>query len=153
NAQDRTARHRAGATREQQERRLPERKNVHDDPAIVHGEQHANRGDVHRAGAESETDQDGATDHARFLAMRSPSRPCGRKISTMISSVKAIRSRSWYGAGIPMSFRNSVGPTDSTMPRKKPPSIAPGILPMPLSTAAPNALMPGVKPIRKYICL
>ena len=31
--------------------------------------------------------------HARCLAMRSPSRPLGRKISTMISRVNAIMSR------------------------------------------------------------
>ena len=33
--------------------------------------------------------------HARFLASASPSRPCGRNTSTMTSSVKATRSRSW----------------------------------------------------------
>ena len=58
-------------------------------------QQHADHRQMHRAGAECEADQGGAAHHARFLAMRSPSRPCGRKISTMISSVKAIRSRNW----------------------------------------------------------
>ena len=51
------------------------------------------RREMHRAGTKRESDQHSAADHARFLAMRSPSSPCGRKISTMISSVKAIRSR------------------------------------------------------------
>ena len=45
-----------------------------------------------------------------------------------------------------MPSRKSGGPIDSTTPRKKPPNIAPGMLPMPPSTAALNALMPGRKP-------
>ena len=88
-------RHRAGTARDQQQRRLPEAQHIDDDPALVHREQHADRRQVHRAGAECEADQRSAAHHARFLAMRSPSSPCGRKISTMISSVKAIRSRNW----------------------------------------------------------
>ena len=31
--------------------------------------------------------------YARFFARASPNRPCGRKISTMSSTVKAMRSR------------------------------------------------------------
>ncbi len=91
----RAPRHRAGTARDQQQRRLPEAQHIDDDPALVHREQHADRRQVHRAGAEGEADERGAAHHARFLAMRSPSSPCGRKISTMISSVKAIRSRNW----------------------------------------------------------
>ena len=41
------------------------------------------------------------------------------------------------------------GPMASITPRNKPPSIAPGILPMPPSTAAVKALMPGMKPMKK----
>ena len=62
--------------------------------------------------------------------------------------VNAIRSRSWYGAVMPIPSRNSAGPTDSTTPRKNPPTIAPGMLPIPPSTAAQNALMPGKKPMK-----
>ncbi len=42
-----------------------------------------------------------------------------------------------------------MGPTDSTSPRNMPPSMAPGMLPMPPSTAAVKALMPGMKPLKK----
>jgi len=42
-----------------------------------------------------------------------------------------------------------VGPSASTSPRKKPPNIAPGMLPMPPSTAAVKAFRPGMKPARK----
>ena len=49
---------------------------------------------------------------------------------------------------MPIPSRNSAGPTDSTTPRKKPPTIAPGMLPIPPSTAAQNALMPGKKPMK-----
>ena len=94
----RTSGHCAGATGDQQQHRLPEAQRVDDDPALMQRQQHADRRQMHRARAERQADQDGAAQlrhHARFLAMRSPSRPCGRKISTMISSVKAIRSRNW----------------------------------------------------------
>ncbi len=88
--------HRTGAAGDQQQYRLAQRQRVHDDPALVQHQQHADHGEMHGTGAEHETDEDGAAaHHARFFAMRSPSSPCGRKISTMISSVKAIRSRNW----------------------------------------------------------
>ena len=89
-------RHGAGAAGEQQQHRLTQAQRVDDDPALVQHQQHADHGEVHRTGAEREADQHRAAHarhHARFFAMRSPSRPCGRKISTMISSVNAIRSR------------------------------------------------------------
>ena len=88
-------RHGAGAAGDQQQYRLTEAQRIDDDPALMQHQQHADHGEVHRAGAEREADEDGAAHQARFLAMRSPSSPCGRKISTMISRVKAIRSRNW----------------------------------------------------------
>ena len=89
-------RHRAGAAGDQQQHRLTEAQRIDDDPALMQHQQHADHREMHRAGAEREADQRSARrHHARFFAMRSPSRPCGRKISTMISSVKAIRSRNW----------------------------------------------------------
>ena len=87
--------HRTGATGDHQQHGLAEAQRTNDDPALMQHQQHADHGEMHRAGAERQADQDGAAHHARFLAMRSPSRPCGRKISTMISSVNAIRSRNW----------------------------------------------------------
>ena len=44
-----------------------------------------------------------------------------------------------------------MGPTDSTSPRNMPPTMAPGMLPMPPRTAAVKALMPGMKPVKKLI--
>ena len=66
---------------------------------MVQHQQHADDGQVHGPGAEHQADQGGthrgvlAQAHARFFAIFSPSNPCGRKISTMISRVKAIMSR------------------------------------------------------------
>ena len=91
----RASRHRPGAPGDHQQHRLTEAQRVDDDPALVQHQQHADHREMHRAGAEGEANQDCAAHQARFLAMRSPSSPCGRKISTMISSVKAIRSRNW----------------------------------------------------------
>ncbi len=52
---------------------------------------------------------------------------------------------SLYSAGMP----SAIGPSASTSPRKKPPNIAPGMLPIPPSTAAVNALRPGINPLRQ----
>ena len=37
--------------------------------------------------------------------------------------------------------------TVSTTPNTKPPTIAPGIIPIPPNTAATNALIPGIPPL------
>ncbi len=74
----------------------PERNGVNDDPTLMQHQQHADD-DRYRARTECEADQDCAGElahHARFFAIFFTSRPCGRKINTMISKVNAIRSRS-----------------------------------------------------------
>ena len=61
--------------------------------------QDADDGQMHGDGTKHQADQRGThrrdmtQAHARFFASFSPSNPCGRKISTMISRVKAIMSR------------------------------------------------------------
>ena len=92
----RTTRHGTGAPGDRDQHGLSEAHRVHDDPPLMQHQQHADHCQMQCAGPERHADQNGAAHaryHARFFAMRSPSRPCGRKISTMISSVNAIRSR------------------------------------------------------------
>ena len=68
----RTPRHRAGTAGDQQQRRLPEAQHIDDDPALVHCKQHADRRQVHRAGAEREADR------ARRERIMRASSPCAR---------------------------------------------------------------------------
>src|SRR5208282_6743820 len=107
-AQDRR---RSGAERDGDQGGLPERHDANDDPALVEHRQDADDRDVDGDRAEDEPDLEGVLQwsassagagrhrrdsaHARFLAMRSPMIPYGRKISTMMSKVNAMRSRSW----------------------------------------------------------
>ncbi len=101
----------AGAERDRDQRGMAERQHVDDDPSSVEHEEQADDREIDRDDAEDEADLHRALHrrarllltnaggggfhlHARFFAMRSPRIPCGRKISTMMSSVKAMRSRS-----------------------------------------------------------
>ena len=88
--------------------------------------------------------------HARLLVTRSPRMPGRsededqdehRERDHVLELVgrRARRSRSGRASG----------PIASIRPRNRPPSMAPGMLPMPPRTAAVNALMPGKKPIAK----
>ena len=89
---------------------MPEGDDVDDDPAPIEHRQDTDDSDVDGDRAEDEPELEGARPrigsragpgdqrgraHARFFAMRSPMIPYGRKISTMMRSVKAMRSRSW----------------------------------------------------------
>ncbi|KEA43050.1 hypothetical protein CR64_04000 [Pseudomonas aeruginosa] len=65
--------------------------------------------------------------------------PVGRNSSTRISRPKATTSLYWSP--------NTSAPKASATPSSRPPSMAPGMLPMPPSTAAVNALIPARKPI------
>src|SRR5690606_20018261 len=79
--------------------------------------------------------------HQTFSSVStSPKMPEGRKISTSTRMEKAMTSLSWNGSP------SSAGPTASTRPRNRPPIIAPGMFPMPPSTAAVNAFRPGRNP-------
>ncbi len=66
---------------------------------------------------------------------------------TSTSTLKAITSLSWLGDGMPKPSRIRNGASDSSRPSVSPPSMAPTMLPMPPSTAAVKALMPGRKPM------
>ena len=57
------------------------------------------------------------------------------------------------GEGTPNPVRNRFGPTCSSTPRRRPPSMAPMMLPMPPRTAAVKALMPGRKPMKQWTWL
>ena len=68
-----------------------------------------------------------------------PKNPVGKNISTTTKTVKAAISL--YSIEIYPDQKTSIKPIS------KPPNIAPGIEPMPPSTAAVNALIPAKKPI------
>ncbi len=101
----------AGAEAEGDQHSVAERQHVDDDPPLVDQRQQADKRQIDGGGAEEESGADGAPcrralhppragrpgrhRQARFVAMRCPKMPCGRKIRTMIRSVKAMRSRSW----------------------------------------------------------
>src|SRR6266508_793519 len=96
-------------------------------------------------------DGDGRLRHryARSSLTRSPRMPVGRKISTSTSARNATTSLSWWAEGMPSPTSTMLGPNDSTEPSSRPPTTAPGMLPMPPRTAAVNALMPGRNPLKK----
>src|SRR5690606_27496650 len=77
--------------------------------------------------------------HQTFSTSGRPRMPLGRNSSTRISTLKATPSL--YSALKQPAVRASA------TPRSSPPSTAPGMLPMPPSTAAVNALSPAMKPI------
>src|SRR6185295_17722891 len=77
----------------------------------------------------------------------SPSRPCGRKVSTTTSTTKAHTSFQSDPRG-----RYSVA-SASTIPITNPPSTAPRMLPIPPSTAAVKALMPARNPMWKSMAV
>src|SRR5690606_31919068 len=78
--------------------------------------------------------------HYTFSTSGLPSKPVGRNSSMKTSSRKATISLYWdeiYAAA-----------KVSAKPRSTPPSMAPGMLPIPPSTAAVHALMPAMKPMK-----
>ena len=102
----------AGAEPEGDQGGMAERHDADDDPARADQRQDADDRDVDSHDAEDETNVErsredgtllpargGGADrrsfHARFFAMRSPMMPYGRKMRTIMSSVKAMRSRNW----------------------------------------------------------
>src|SRR5690606_7968123 len=91
----------------------------------------------HQQGAE-EGDLEVLAVHT-FSTSGRPRMPVGRNSSTSTSRLKATTSLYW-------SPKMSA-PKASATPSTRPPSMAPGMLPMPPSTAAVNALMPARKPM------
>src|SRR5262249_24876727 len=85
-----------------------------------------------------------ADDVDRVHASARPNRPAGRTSSTAISSRKAIAAR--YSA--PTNWTAM----DSAMPTMRPPSTAPGTLPMPPRIAAANIGSSRSKPMNGRIC-
>src|SRR5690606_24276568 len=77
--------------------------------------------------------------HHTFSTSGRPRMPVGRNSSTSTRRLKATTSLYW-------SPKRSA-PKASAMPSSRPPSMAPGMLPIPPSTAAVNALMPARKPM------
>ena len=67
-----------------------------------------------------------------------PKRPVGRTSSTMISTANTMASASWVDTYALLMI--------SMMPSSTPPSIAPGMEPMPPNTAATKAFRPGIPP-------
>src|SRR5206468_450094 len=121
---------------DEQERALEEEE--HEDRSGKHGD--GERRDRHHPDAERHLD------HARSRTT-SPRRPLGRKIRIRISSEKARMSLYSAPNAPPVSSERYDAANASRSPRTRPPTIAPGMLPMPPSTAAVNALSPGMKPL------
>src|SRR5439155_1613573 len=92
-----------------------------------------------------QADREDRVGHARPLTT-SPRSPLGRKIRIRIRIEKA--KMSLYSAPNAPAVRSDryEAAKASSRPSTRPPSIAPGMLPMPPSTAAVNALSPGMKP-------
>src|SRR5205823_14518273 len=86
-------------------------------------------------------------DHARSRTT-SPSSPLGRKIRIKISIEKARMSLYSAPNAPPVSSERYAAAKASRSPRTSPPSIAPGMFPIPPSTAAVNAFRPGMKPLQ-----
>src|SRR5581483_3471059 len=86
---------------------------------------------------------DGRTQFAHAaLPSRSPRMPVGRNSRTSTRTTKLMTSVHCA----PMKLR--LAPRTSASPSSRPPIMAPRMLPIPPSTAAANALTPGVNPIR-----
>ena len=64
-----------------------------------------------------------------------------------MSTAKATASRSCDTPLTPSGSRITSGPTDSATPMESPPAMAPPRWPMPPTTAALKALIPGRKPV------
>src|SRR5439155_1302129 len=92
-----------------------------------------------------EADREDDLDHARPRTT-SPRRPLGRKMRMRISTEKAKMSLYSAPKAPPVSSDRYDAANASSRPRTIPPSMAPGMLPMPPSTAAVKALRPGMKP-------
>src|SRR6266853_862667 len=130
---------------EEEDRALEEHEDH--DRAWVAG--HAPRGD-----AEERRDEDrrghrpveNILDHARSRTT-SPRRPLGRKIRIRIRIEKARMSLYSAPKAPPVNSERYEAAKASRMPSTRPPSMAPGILPIPPSTAAVKALSPGMKPV------
>src|SRR5499433_3549855 len=77
----------------------------------------------------------------------SPRRPLGRKIRMRMRMEKAKMSLYSAPKAPPVRRERYEAAKDSSNPRTRPPSMAPGMLPMPPRTAAVKALSPGMKPV------
>ena len=87
--------------------------------------------------------------HQTFSARRSRAAlPAGRSAPGRARRTSP-RPSAGTATGSPMPVRSSAGPTDCRRPSRKPPSAAPPMLPMPPSTAAVNAAIPGRNPMKK----
>src|SRR5262249_59732816 len=89
--------------------------------------------------------QRGMQDHAR-PRMTSPSRPLGRKIRITMSTENAKMSLYSAPKAPPVSSERYDAASASSNPSPSPPRMAPGMLPIPPSTAAVKALRPGRNP-------
>src|SRR5690606_15099573 len=105
--------------------------------------------DAHQQATEDEHDHGGyqrgfeiAQQHT-FSTSGRPRRPLGRTSSTRNGTLKATTSL--YSA-----LKNPAVSASAT-PSRMPPSTAPGMLPMPPSTAAVKALSPAMKPMQGLI--
>src|SRR5574341_149137 len=87
-----------------------------------------------------QTPPDRRPDHT-FSGMRSPIKPVGRTRRTRIRITNATTSL--------YSLEMYPAPSPSAMPNTTPPTIAPGMLPIPPKTAAVKALMPATYPMKK----
>src|SRR5713101_5454112 len=91
-------------------------------------------------------------DHARSRTT-SPRRPLGRKIRMRMRMENARMSLYSAPKAPPVSSERYEAAKASRTPSTSPPSMAPGMLPMPPSTAAVKALSPGMKPVYGLIRL
>src|SRR5690606_5539634 len=114
--------------------------------AVVNFEPDANGGELqtedgHRDGDDQQGDEEGGAEvtSRAFSTPGRPRKPVGRNSRARISRVKAATSVYW-------SPKMSA-PKASATPSTRPPSMAPGMLTMPPSTAAVNGLMPARKPM------
>src|SRR4030095_14177971 len=101
------------------------------------------RGDSERR-SRHQGDAEQRLGHARSRTT-SPSRPLGRKMRIRISIENAKMSLYSAPTAPPVSSERYDAANASRSPSTRPPTIAPGMLPMPPSTAAVNALRPGMK--------
>src|SRR5262249_12356298 len=98
------------------------------------------RGDG-EGGQPDQRHRDQRSDHARSRTT-SPRSPLGRKMRIRISIEKARMSLYSAPKAPPVSNERYAAANASSRPRTSPPTIAPGMLPIPPSTAAVNAFSP-----------
>src|SRR5262249_15847645 len=125
-------------------------------PCEVHREQRALEDEEHQDRARerrhrdprADQQRDGARglDHARSRTT-SPRRPLGRKIRIRIRIENAKMSLYSAPKAPPVSSDRYDAANASSRPSTRPPIIAPGMLPMPPSTAAVKAFSPGMNPV------